>query len=96
VPKTTINVQQALGLRIRELRAERGITQEELAEHSGVFRTYMSRVEAGKANPTLTMLHMFANALEITIQELLEWPTVTTVPKVRSKEKLSRGRVSKS
>lgn len=96
MPKTTINVQQALGLRIRELRAERGITQEELAEHSGVFRTYMSRVEAGKANPTLTMLHMFANALEITIQELLEWPTVTTVPKVRSKEKLSRGRVSKS
>ncbi len=95
MPKTTINVQQALGLRVRELRAERGITQEEFAERCGVFRTYMSRVEAGKANPTLTMLYVFSEALSVTIQELLEWPTVTSVPKVRSKEKLSRGRVSK-
>ena len=95
MPKTTINVQQAFGLRVRELRAERGVTQEEFAERCGVFRTYMSRVEAGKANPSLTMLYVFAEALSVTIQELLEWPTVTHVPKVRSKEKLSRGRVSK-
>lgn len=95
MPNSTINVQQALGLRVRELRAERGVTQEEFAERCGVFRTYMSRVEAGKANPTLTMLYVFAAALSVTIHELLEWPTVTHVPKVRSKEKMSRGRVSK-
>jgi len=95
VPKITLNVQQALGLRVRELRAERGITQEEFAERCGVFRTYMSRVEAGKANPTITMLYVFADALSVTIHELLAWPTVTHVPKVRSKEKMSRGRVTK-
>jgi len=95
VSNSSINVQQALGLRVRELLAERGITQEEFAERCGVFRTYMSRVEAGKANPTLTMLHVFAEALSTTVQDLLEWPTVTHVPKVRSKERLSRGRVSK-
>lgn len=95
MPKTSINVQQALGLRVRELRAERGITQEEFAEQCGVFRTYMSRVESGKANPTLTMLYVFAEALSVTVQVLLEWPTVTSVPKVRSKVKLARGRVSR-
>ena len=91
--KTSLNVQQALGLRVRELRAERGITQEEFADRCGVFRTYMSRVETGKANPTLTMLHILANALSVKVQVLLEWPTVPDVPRVRTKEKLARGRI---
>lgn len=96
MPKTSITVQQALGLRVRELRAAHGLTQEEFAERCGMFRTYMSRVESGKANPTLTMLYVLADALSVTVQMLLEWPTVTDVPKVRSKERLARGRVTRS
>jgi transcriptional regulator with XRE-family HTH domain len=95
VRKTTLNPQQALGLRIRELRAERGITQEEFAERCGVFRTYMSRVESGKANPSLSMLYVFAEGLSVTINELLEWPTNLEIGRVRSSQGLARGRVAK-
>lgn len=85
--------QKKLGLRIKELRAERGITQEELAERCGMFRTYMSRIESGLANPTLTMLYGMAAALQIEVAELLQEPGITTPVKVRSTQGLSRGRV---
>lgn len=90
--KQVLTPQKALGLRIKELRFEQSITQEELAERAGVFRTYMSRVESGLANPTLTALHTFAKALKVDVRELLVPPT-TRVPKVRSTAPISRGRV---
>lgn len=87
--------QKNLGLRIKELRAERGITQEELAERCEMFRTYMSRIESGLANPTLTMLYVMAEALQVDVRDLLQPPVVTTPVKVRSTQNLSRGRVVK-
>lgn len=87
--------QKKLGLRIKELRAERGMTQEELAEACGMFRTYMSRIESGLANPTLTMLYVMADALKIDVRDLLANPTVSDVPKVRSSQSFSRGRVQR-
>jgi transcriptional regulator with XRE-family HTH domain len=58
------------GGRIRALRAERGLTQEDLAERCGVFRTYMSRIETGQANPTLLVIHALAVCLEVSIVQL--------------------------
>lgn len=87
--------QKNLGLRIKELRAERGITQEELAERCEMFRTYMSRIESGLANPTLTMLYVMAEALQVDVRDLLQPPEITTPVKVRSTQNLSRGRVVK-
>ena len=54
-----------LGLRIKELRAEKGISQEELAERALIFRMYMSRIETGVgvANPTFTVLLDLADGL---------------------------------
>jgi transcriptional regulator with XRE-family HTH domain len=92
VSKATLTPQKALGLRIKELRFEQTMTQEELAERSGMFRTYMSRVESGLANPTLTALHTLAKALNVDVRDLLTPPT-TRVPKVRSIAPVSRGRV---
>lgn len=57
--------QQAFGARVRALRLAADMTQEDLAEHSGLFRTYMSRIETGQANPTLTMIHALAVALSV-------------------------------
>lgn len=87
--------QKNLGLRIKELRAERGITQEELAERCEMFRTYMSRIESGLANPTLTMLYVMAEALQVDVRDLLQPPEITAPVKVRSTQNLSRGRVVK-
>lgn len=64
------NPKKLFGQRIRDLRAERGLNQEELAEKVGVFRTYMSRIETGAANPTLTMVYALADALDVPVVDL--------------------------
>lgn len=85
----------ALGRRIKELRAHQELTQEELAERSGLFRTYMSRIESGRANPTLTMLHQIAQAFGLDVRELLA-PTEGPVQvRVRGEGGPSRGRVAR-
>lgn len=66
------NPKTLFGQRIRDLRAERGLNQEELAEKVGVFRTYMSRIETGAANPTLTMIYALADALGVDVVALFE------------------------
>ena len=93
---TTSDPRQALGLRIKQLRSEFCLTQEELAERCGLFRTYMSRIESGLANPTLTVLHTLARGLEVDIGVLLSPPANKPIPlaKVRSAQPISRGRVS--
>lgn len=85
----------ALGLRVKELRAEKKITQEELADRCDLFRTYMSRIESGLANPTLTVLHTLARGLEVSLLELLMPPSVVQPQRVRAAKPVSRGRVSK-
>ena len=94
MPLKTLSVQQSLGLRIKELRALQSLTQEELADRCGMFRTYMSRIESGLANPTLTMLHTLATALEVPIAELFVLAT-TQPAKVHSKQPISRGRAGR-
>ncbi|MBC7618200.1 MAG: helix-turn-helix transcriptional regulator [Candidatus Saccharibacteria bacterium] len=90
--KKPLSPQKALGLRLKELRVEKSITQEELAERCGMFRTYMSRIEAGLANPTLTALHTLAAGLEIPITDLFI-PAQTQPRRVNSTQPISRGRV---
>lgn len=88
--------QVAFGARIRELRLQRELTQEDLAAHCGLFRTYMSRIETGNANPTLTMICALADALGVTVADL--FPAGTTPRPARGSNRKqgnppSRGRV---
>jgi transcriptional regulator with XRE-family HTH domain len=62
----------AFGERIRELRHAAGMTQAELAERCSLFRTYMSRIETGDANPTLIMIHALADSLSVPVTALFE------------------------
>lgn len=72
------------------------MTQEDLADRCGLFRTYMSRIETGQANPTLTMIHSLADSLGVHVTALFDDPTkVRLAPKPPRKARLSRGRVSK-
>lgn len=99
MPTKDIDPRKALGTRIKQLRAQQQITQEELADRCGLFRTYMSRVESGLANPTLTMLHSLAAGFEIDITELLAAPATAlkeeVSQKIHSKRRASRGRVAR-
>jgi transcriptional regulator with XRE-family HTH domain len=70
--------------------------QEDLADRCGLFRTYMSRIETGKANPTLTMIHALAVSLGVKPGELLEVPAKSIPVRVkRASAPASRGRVSR-
>lgn len=66
------SVQFKFGMRVRQLRLAAGLTQEDLAHRCGLFRTYMSRIETGRANPTLTMVDALATSLKVPIAALFE------------------------
>ena len=62
-----------LGARIRELRMERRLSQERLAELMAANVTYLSAVERGKENPTLDFMIKVADALEADLADLFEF-----------------------
>ena len=62
----------ALASRIKELRLEKHISQEELAHRSGLSRTGMGFLETGKRWPRLDTLMSVAEGLGISVDELLK------------------------
>jgi transcriptional regulator with XRE-family HTH domain len=90
-----IDPKRRLGLRIKELRGKFVLTQEELADRSGLFRTYMSRIESGQANPTLTMLYQIASAFPVDVSELFAPVKGEVPPRVKSLATVSRGRAGR-
>lgn len=58
-----------VGQRIRELRANMGLSQEKLALKADIDRTYLAGVERGKRNISLLSLEKILNALEISFRE---------------------------
>ena len=63
---------RALGDRVRTLRLANGWTQEDLAERSGLHRTYIAGVEGGRRNPSLDALHALARGLDVPVARLFE------------------------
>lgn len=61
-----------LGKRIRELRAERGYSQESFAAEVGLDRSYMGSVERGERNVAALNLIRIAKALQVQIGELFK------------------------
>lgn len=59
-------------MRLRQLRADRGITQEALAKKAGISRVYIARLELGQQDPTLGTLTKLAKALKVKVGKLLE------------------------
>ena len=60
----------ALGKRIRELRAERGYSQESFAAEVGLDRSYMGSVERGERNVATLNLIRIAKALKVGVGDL--------------------------
>jgi len=63
-----------LGGNIRQLREARGLTQEQMAQVSGVPRATWANLESGAANPTLNVLYRVAKALQVPLEELIAVP----------------------
>jgi transcriptional regulator with XRE-family HTH domain len=60
-----------VGENIQKTRTARGINQGELAARAGVDRAYISLVENGKQNLTMSALVKFADALSITVASII-------------------------
>lgn len=63
-------IDQKLARALRNLREQRGITQEDLAHAADVTTTALSRIEGGKANPTWSTLARILDALNASLAEL--------------------------
>ena len=67
-----MDVRERVGLNLQRLRREKGLSQEELADLADIHQTYLSGVERGKRNPTITVLQRIAEALGADIQDLVK------------------------
>lgn len=66
----------AVGERLRRRRSDAGLSQERLGELAGVDRSYVSLVERGRVNPTVTTLVRLATAAGMNPGELLDGLTL--------------------
>lgn len=67
---TEIDIKTRFGKAIRRRRRELDLSQEKLAEISGLHRTYISSIERGQRNPSLENIENLAKALDISISSL--------------------------
>lgn len=64
------SLQLIVGKNIQRIRESKGISQQELAAKCNFEKSNMSRLEAGRVNPTLSTLEKVAKALDISLAEL--------------------------
>ena len=74
-----------LAANVRKLREAHGLSQQRMAELSGIPRPTWASLESGTANPTLSVLSKAASALQVSIEELVGAPR-TDVQHVRAAE----------
>ena len=66
-------IKEKVGQRIKELRTKQGLSQEEFAFRCELDRTYITSLERGKRNISLTNLEKIANAFNITLSEFFNF-----------------------
>ncbi len=59
-------------MRLKKLRRDRGLSQEELAAKAGISRTYLARLETARQDPTLATLEKLAKALRVKLEMLVK------------------------
>ena len=68
---TNQEIQDIFGLRLKDIRRHKGLTQEQLADLSGLSIQFIGEIERGKRNPSLTSLKAIAEAVELSVADLL-------------------------
>ncbi len=61
------------GLRLKALRIEKNLTQEQFAVVCGLHKNYIGMLERGERNPSLINIEIIAKGLDISISELLKF-----------------------
>ena len=68
----TADIKKKFGAKLRALRIRRRWSQVEMADFLAINRGYLSQLETGKRDPSLTILKMLADGLSITLSKLLD------------------------
>lgn len=68
--KTT---KKLLGVRIKEIRKTRGLSQEQLSGKIDIDPKHLSRIESGRSFPSLDTLEKLANALQVEVKDFFEF-----------------------
>ncbi len=66
------NIKFKFGCTVKKLRAQKGISQEKLADLSGLHRTYIGSLERGKRNVSLENINKLAIALDCKISTFFD------------------------
>lgn len=66
------NILIAFGEKVRELRKEKGLSQEDLSFKADLHRTYIGMIERAEKNITLINIEKIAKALNVDIKELFD------------------------
>ena len=67
-----MDIRTRLGLNVRRLRTAKGWSQEAFADEANIHRTYVSDIERGSRNPTITVVEKLAKPLGVTPGALLD------------------------
>ena len=66
------NIRQRFGARVKQLRTEARMTQEDLADRSGIGRVFISQIENGHKESCLDIMYALAETFKITLSELFK------------------------
>ena len=66
-----MDIRKRLGRNVQQLRLAKGLSQEAFAFEAKIHRTYVSDIERGRRNPTITVVEKLAGPLEVTAGDLL-------------------------
>ena len=61
-----------VGTKIREIRTNKGLSIEKLANESGIDYTQLSRIELGKINTSVYQVYIISNSLSVTVPEIFQ------------------------
>lgn len=67
------DVVKRVGDRIRHIRKEKGLSQEQLAERAGLHNNYVGQVERGEKNLTIETLEKIVSGLDISLEEMFRF-----------------------
>lgn len=67
------NILIRFGRKVRELRTDKNLTQQQLADVSGLHKNYIGMIERGERNPSLVNIEILAKSFEVDISELLKF-----------------------
>ena len=67
-----MDIRTRLGHNVRQLREARGWSQEDYADRAGIHRTYVSDIERGRRNPTITVVEKLARPFGVSAGSLLD------------------------